>query len=131
MDYNSYPPRPDGWIYPLRFIPLTTPVAYITSNPQDPFKLASGAYKTGGDGANTDASYDYFNRSWSNDLNWLHLIFLGCEDRAKYSIASIGPDLRWWGVNNAFGIVYDPTNGTRSEGEIIYIGPGFGFPGQQ
>ncbi|HUT24666.1 MAG TPA: prepilin-type N-terminal cleavage/methylation domain-containing protein [Sumerlaeia bacterium] len=131
VDHNAYPPRPDGWIYPLRFIPLTTPVAYLTSIPEDPFKLTAGAFNTGGDGASTDASYDYFARSWTDNVDWLHLVFLGFEDRAKYLLASIGPDLRWWGVNNVFGVVYNPTNGTRSEGEIVYVGPGFGFPGQE
>jgi len=131
VDYNCYMPRPASFVYRERFIPLTTPVAYMTSIPEDPFKKAGSVNILGGDGNNTDACYDYYNRSWTEDRNWLHLVFLGCEDRAKYLIASIGPDLRWWGVKNAFGIAYDPSNGTRSEGEIVYVGPGGGFPGQE
>ena len=62
LDQNAYPPW--AGLYPcrLRYIPLTTPVAYMTSIPSDPF--AEAAKLTYGDPGGWGNTYEYADESW-------------------------------------------------------------------
>lgn len=100
----------------IKLIPLTTPVAYITSLPQDPFakptdplnKIPPLTYHYA---ALNDALYP--NNPFFDGDNEEHLVGL-------WVLQSSGPD-----CNPApFQFPrYDPTNGIRSIGNIIRMGP--------
>ncbi|MCX7045110.1 MAG: prepilin-type N-terminal cleavage/methylation domain-containing protein [Candidatus Sumerlaeota bacterium] len=115
-DHSIYPPSTMMPLF-LRLIPLTTPVAYINSVPQDVFKAqdaSAGPWRLMGNYAYGAMPTDAENR---------------------WALASVGPDLQpnfypimlypgWsdkiW-ENPASGytyIRYDPTNGTLSIGDI-------------
>jgi len=115
VDWSSYPPSSDfetvvsrggGDSMPtLRRI--TTPIAYITRIPDDPFS------ETG------DVPYFYFTPDPEKDAELI-------EKNIRWISWSVGPD----GVNNIrsrdcfkhpkwFDLFYDPTNGTNSAGDII------------
>ncbi len=95
---------------------LTTPVAYISSIPNDPFA------------AENQAPYDWlFHR---NGYMYHHIwgpyawgvgepgpYQRGRDQGLRWALASRGPTL-------AFDVYmeYDPTNGTRSRGDVIYMG---------
>jgi len=119
-----------------RFIQLTTPVDYLSSNykGEDPFvplNLSSGY-----------DSYDYFSTStWRYAFNGTHTnanngAYSGSLRGAEYRLASAGPDrIQTYGgptppasAQNP-GNDYDPTNGTISNGDIIRVGPKAGDAG--
>ena len=98
--------------------PITTPVAYITTMPKDTFA------NRGGSDPEEVREYLY--------VNWRYAI-LRCPDRAvtfgramdiygEYRLHSRGPD----GDGPDTGLPWDPTNGTRSDGDITY-GPKTNF----
>ena len=111
-DNNCYPPLPIALGPRFRnFIPLTTPVAYMTSIPHDPFKSmdpdAIGPLRTG--------VYAYGAMPLENASRWI--------------LVSDGPDRRlnldrmdyafYPGYSPMFELArYDPTNGTVSGGDI-------------
>ena len=127
---------------------LTTPVAYITSRPQDPFATARH------DGSRiyhcTTHDYVRLRAEVAPQHDWLHVYHEFFEQVAGvdppsavlYFMVSFGPD----GKHDAdapetgqeeeeehdehehsAGALYDPTNGTLSRGDILYFGPGLGF----
>ncbi len=128
IDNNSYYPARFYQNLAERIVPLTTPVAYITSVPVDLFFQYSTANFAG-------AGQNWYAYVSGN-------IYLGRDDflpeyaKTLYTVAGRGPD----GNYNFGGICtihplaiptnalergsYDPTNGTISEGDIIRPGPG-------
>jgi prepilin-type N-terminal cleavage/methylation domain-containing protein len=128
VDYNEYPEGYTAWSLsswdPLT--KLTTPVAYITSVPKDPFWLPTSAgynlytYPGGGPGP-----YWYWQIP-GDDPNfglqagyWRHAGWrlAGAGPDAKHSDGTMGDiyEINW--------LNYDPTNGTVSRGEIMRWGP--------
>lgn len=144
---------------------LTTPVAYISKLPIDPFPNNNPAYRS------TEfperRPYNYSNDMQNADIypgstnqyyvSWTYEgtvnpdgVSINTHERpnaAVWMICSPGPDAdRDHGVNsqwrNTSGeqlidstrtndpIVYDPTNGTLSDGDLYLFGPGLGFPGE-
>lgn len=100
--------------------PLTTPISYITSMPQDPF-LASK------NGPSEVREYLYVNWDYAllkaaAEPGWLPIFTFTRNVYGPYRLHSRGPDRE--GPNT--GIPYDPTNGTTSEGDITY-GPAAGY----
>ena len=105
-----------------RLYPLTTPISYISTIPKDPFILALN---------NTDRNiydtFDYYSvsseivRFPNADPNRNNSLF-----GRKWRLASRGPD----GLKDFTGrVLYDPTNGTTSNGDIIMVqGDGFNVP---
>ena len=100
---------------------LTTPVDYIGRMPRDPFVLA--AFSTWWDG------YEYWDdvscEAYRPGNPWC------VHGRASFGypwrILSMGPDYRVdnWRYNPGiedFTFVYDPTNGTVSNGDIVRLG---------
>lgn len=115
-----------GWTTTLSG--LTTPVAYLTSLTRDVFQDTSLADATipgqthfldGG----TGHTYDYSTAYWE-DLpsdpaklaDWNRNF-----GNSRWKITSAGPDKRFMNDGSFFGFreIYDPTNGTISEGDIV------------
>lgn len=127
LDNNHYPPASlEGGTTRRkvieRFVSLTTPLAYMSTVPFDPFFKQAGAVVPtiwGG------PVYGYFER----DLSKLTTALWGPapeEKQALYFIHSFGPD----GVNSSatFGsyythVRYDMSNGIVSGGDIVRYGP--------
>jgi prepilin-type N-terminal cleavage/methylation domain-containing protein len=133
VDHNLYPAWMDKGeeINPVsrRLVPLTTPIAYMTSVPSsDPFKdrRLPEAYDT----------YDYvdaesFARAGDPEPSFR-------SRGAEWRINSAGPDCfnTYGGPSymNPFdnpGYDYDPTNGTISKGDIVRVGPKSSYAGNQ
>lgn len=135
VDNNAYP-HTISFFEPLpsqRFMPLTTPIAYISSIPRDPFDR------------NTSGNFESLVRfiDPSEPLN-LYMYNLGTNTAAlsggdptvlsrQYSLASSGPDgvleFPYYAFTPNFvqtraylQYIYDPTNGTISRGEIFRRG---------
>lgn len=124
---------------------LTTPIAYMSSLPIDPFHTD----RVGESAMYHVTTRDYLmirvrNRPRFNwTLYWFRLFreMTGefPPDTIQYYISSFGPnrthdaELPHTGLNTTPhehnpGALYDPTNGTISAGDIYYWGPGLGFP---
>ncbi|MGI8905732.1 MAG: type IV pilin protein [Candidatus Sumerlaeaceae bacterium] len=162
VDSNRYPP--DIQYAPLvasrnlycflpRLVPLSTPVAYISSPPEDVFAppvAASGdslsvyyRFRPSGEPQVSDPlvrpyTFDYGCRTLPDgrdedaDANgqstglWTRRI--SRVPNAQWAMRSVGPDLIGTviGQDHPACTSYDPTNGTTSWGDIYYQGPGIG-----
>ncbi|MBI1388478.1 MAG: prepilin-type N-terminal cleavage/methylation domain-containing protein [bacterium] len=102
---------------------LTTPVAYITSLPQDPFR---------GDGA--DAGYGYGSNgqsyyiltSWAPDQQDGHGESIQELVECQYTGARFGEFRRISHRDSKFTLdemTYNPSNGITSSGDIVRVGP--------
>ena len=119
-----------GWDWPL--IVLTSPVAYITSLPTDPFSVGMRESMVGIHTWYLTQSGYYTNRHQQLDGAAFFIL-----SRAKYQwcLDSAGPDKLWEFdrfrdyVPNWQGDVlyYDPTNGTVSQGDLYYYGSSGGY----
>ena len=121
VDTNRYPPHRD---LPSDLQVLTTPIAYITSLPEDPFvnkdavlptEWASGRTFTWQDLPNI---YYHMWATWGGDDNLRRLV----EQGRLYLLNSYGPDKDDDSADDLTA-VYDATNGTRSNGDIHRVGP--------
>lgn len=124
VDYSTYPPDGNGDPY-RGLVAMTTPVAYQTTIPHDPFNMG---YL---DGYTDDTSPD-------EDLNEARYYELGTGSFLNpgrgfpaqvWGLAGYGPDrdddTRTIGAFpfTARAIPYDPTNGTASSGDLYRLGP--------
>ena len=94
--------------------PLTTPIAYITSMPVDPFHTYRGEPREA-------REYLYVNWRYAirqvTSPTWMQERFrYSLERDGDYRLHSRGPDC--YGPDP--GTPYDPTNGTRSRGDVMY-----------
>jgi prepilin-type N-terminal cleavage/methylation domain-containing protein len=122
---------PDEAAVLLPLYALTTPVAYITSIPDNVFPNQLWGLH----GYPWEKWYQYWGKQWKEDM-----ISYGAPDTERvWSITSVGPDRTDNGgswlifgedyVNSSFdpdlgyGCLYDPTNGTISAGDIVRMGP--------
>lgn len=116
VDWNSYPNDQDNYIYHATQNGLrqcTTPVAYITSFPRDPFFANPSVALTDDRAA---PSYEIASaRAWA-------------EPYDCFFISSLGPDMDddtggndGWPVGGTLR-AYDPTNGTVSNGDMYRFG---------
>jgi type II secretion system protein G len=129
IDNARYPRADLGTRVEQRLPGLTTPVAYLTSLPQDPF-FKSAPTQLGG----TSPVYVYAsgNIYFGNATLFNNTQYIG----TIYSVAGRGPDrdINFGGYCMAHPIAlqsgahlrgaYDPTNGTISPGDIIRLSPG-------
>ncbi len=161
IDNNDYmPDYYDGFaqapVYLSRLVPLTTPVAYMTSIPEDPFAegpatsditILRSLYTEDGSEDGDLARplpYDFAKQHIGASVEevgqahfdaWERIaVSVGMEPEARtqfaWALRSVGPDgvsvplgytadmLSGIGIEGADGVVYDPTNGTISAGQI-------------
>ena len=146
VDNEGYPATGDaggvyGFLKRLQF--LTTPVSHLKSVPEDPFSKAmmdsdpyfagyNYPYISSGDtphpwtydysalGALADNGYDWsVTLSSFPDISWRTV---------RWGMHSPGPDNAWAYFNASTPLlIYDPTNGVMSTGDIWIVGPGHGF----
>jgi hypothetical protein len=120
------PPRLEGWDARLMaYTRMTTPVAYITSIPRDPFQ--EGYHDTD---TRTQKEFNFQAGNTYSTGNAARMRRRGYT----WFVNSIGPALSRSGPtvfqclrgNNieAICIIYDPTNGSVSEGQIIRTNKG-------
>ncbi len=108
-----------------RYHVLTTPIAYITEIPLDPFQTdalesVKKEWAAGNSGAALwDGGYVY------QDLTLAVEPVKAYGDSFVYIVASWGPDQDWesWGAWHK-DRPYNPSNGLRSKGDIVFTGPG-------
>jgi type II secretion system protein G len=134
VDNNKYPSTPSYIrgtntvtnILENRWSYLTTPIAYITSIPDDVFgdRVLLSDYATG-----LYRCYDYccFDQPNTYETNVFKPYLV---NNYHYSVAMLwymasqGPDLQAGLAVGQVGLPYDPTNGTVSPGDIMRVGPG-------
>jgi len=122
LDNNMYPPfvNEGGSVrnpVSTRLNPLTAPISYMSSVPQDPFVIGPGGEIQQPDQAYN--TYDYVDAF--SFVNWLgRSPLLNSFRCSEWRIASAGPD----GVMT-FGEVpkYDSSNGIISGGDLTRTGP--------
>ncbi len=134
---GQFPPRqPDDFLEngsPRRFnqatipLELTTPIAYMTSVPIDPFKNPSSQRFSSSGAPNpipvvviedrTTFHYRYDNISQLTKLPGFGFDERDLAEYGAWRLDSIGPDNEYFGSIGRR--VYDPTNGTLSLGDII------------
>ncbi len=135
VDHNTYPPghHEDGDMIPYdeRLNPLTTPIAYVTSIPMDPFQDSRPGWS---DYDLHQGHFDYWPMMYIDPPRY-HEVFGG---PITWQLLSPGPDgvfvthappegveiVDWSSekVTILSNTVYDPTNGTISTGDIWRIG---------
>ena len=137
IDNNAYPwtdTLPTGGD-PLekRWIPLTTPIAYIASVPDDPFgdKDTPGglSWVTQTSGTWKYRTYDMWAaKPGMSHWGWLSQAIetLNLPQSVRYYYASQGPDARPEAdfSGNRVGTPYETSNGLNSRGDIFWAGPG-------
>lgn len=136
VDNNSYPPTIFGSQVPFphndtittvedRWVIVTSPIAYITSVPDDPFggRVATSIlappweYKT----------YDFVGKDKAPPPNhdpFFDVVEANLGKAGEWYVASQGPDEAAGIIQGQTGMAYNPTNGTVSDGDIIRLGPG-------
>jgi len=145
VDSNSYPHSyvvADALIEPRikRLSPLTTPLAYMTSIPPDIFSRDKVTTYSNEDirvPIYTDKkSYARFVTNAfgtvENGRNVYRLFWRVDFPQSEWVLRSRGPRGTAGGIGETFTKLdaYDPTNGTISNGNITYVGPGVGFLGR-
>lgn len=134
VDWNKYP-WVDGTEPSLeyRYRQITTPVAYMTSIPKDPFGddvavsiIPTGVYAVFDfvTSEHRPTELTFFERPGDDPPNDIRDIY---GSSIQWYLGSQGPDLfpgLTTGVGSSYFTVYDPTNGTISEGDIFRAGPG-------
>lgn len=119
VDQGAYPPAAMGDIqldHPL--VALTSPVAYLTAVPDDPFGVASFDFAP----QLRLAGYNYKDAATTSvgmpaetyGVIWIE------NPTSKYMLHSAGPN-HVWDVTPY--VEYDPTNGSLSRGDIARLGP--------
>ncbi len=131
-DHNDYPwvEQSPGYQIPHN---LTTPIAFISSLPKDPFGYSSDddLYKIFG----TTEDYYYATKKYFDYRGFLWQVYPGGgTNPAQWVFQSKGPDHAWardaskggagvLELDRPYDYEYDPTNGTVSTGNIVRSGP--------
>lgn len=153
VDSNKYPPdyqyrllvtTRDLQSYLPRLIVLTTPVAYITAVPEDLFAVSAIRRNTihsqpyqvpyGSGRYVRPYSFDYAYRIMPDGRDeeqvtpGLWLLRISRASNVMWALRSVGPDLiaTVLGDTSPAATSYDPTNGTLSNGDVYFLGPGLG-----
>ena len=123
------PPPPSSHIGTGRR--LTSPIAYLATIPGDVFMTAMDRVNSEqwwGAAVNTSSCWYRTGKPINFQWNGWGYTDIG------YRLESCGPDLRMTQATGGMATptqdhwVYDPTNGTVSNGDIIYLGKGAAFP---
>jgi general secretion pathway protein G len=129
IDNNIYPPWLDAsgvQKNPVnrRLIPLTTPVSYMPTVPQDPFLYGAPGARLNDEQNAAYITYDYTD-GWSR-INFGGLSILPPQARCcDYKVTSAGPDFtNTWGNT----VTYQVSNGISSSGDLIRLGARSSYP---
>jgi type II secretion system protein G len=144
VDLNRYPPDAQQNVVPFlaRLRRLTTPIAYLSSVPGDPFADISKIREycqlhginpytedgTLGGKIVNPLTYDFANRrqadgSFESVAIWERIS--STPESVLWGMRGIGPD-RWPAWLGEETNPYDPTNGSVSRGILFWTGPGKG-----
>ncbi len=138
LDNESYPMDIFGVGTWTTWYQLTSPIAYLTTVPPSPFKYkeyVSSGYNDPGLPPYDYAQYDHI--MTYRGQTTMRPVALACQEVGIfYVVTCAGPDedndMNWnitdgLGRQNAaaFAMLYDPTNGTVSNGDIIMTSRGF------
>jgi type II secretion system protein G len=132
VDNNTYPFVPQTFTdLPARMRQITSPIAYLTTIPADPFaRKVDTLYCLG---SIEDAKGSAYLYNTGNALVGVGIVDPNSLNRQSWALTSGGPDLRiqfpYWPFADTFVIshayldfIYDPTNGTVSGGELFRRG---------
>jgi general secretion pathway protein G len=132
IDHNNYPPNLPmiaDFNWGENYFAVTTPVAYMTSIPDDVFRLTEPMNTSDPNKwANGRTSFEYYRYGAMSSDPPPSPPFNGSEG---YSLRSMGPDQDLDLVGSAqdpdealslINGAYDPTNGTISNGDVIRFG---------
>ncbi len=128
VDYQSYPYTTGESIYENRWMKLTTPIEYFTTDLKDPFgdPVLVSFVNPGFPGDSEFQVYDFTTDDPHNLVQHSFfnlMIGLGYSREIKWYTSSQGPDGKIGRLGPWIGIAYDPSNGTASNGDIIRSGP--------
>ena len=135
LDNNGYPPIfPPNWM-DERYIVLTTPIAYMSSIPLDPFNPDPLGTRGPKDGSNRYGNYDYWTRLAANGNKKNASYWTAVTDfpagRFEWVLLGFGPTQSWI-VNLRYPqgharaeeyIDFNASNGLYSLGCIVRYGP--------
>ncbi len=116
-DPNDVPPG-KSWLVNVTMTALTTPLAYMSSIPQDPFSSSKEVEGYWGSECCQLGSYIY---SAEQDPK---LRISGIMFKDTFSFGSIGPDRDWDMGMNFKASRYDISNGVNSSGDVVMFFPG-------
>jgi len=136
LDHNDYPHIfPPNWM-DERYLPLTTPVSYMTAIPKDPFNTRPLDTTSGPkDSSNRLGSYDYWTRLAANGNtkggNYWGAVTAFPKNRYEWQLRGFGPSTTWIAVlvyppghpKEGEYVSYDISNGVKSDGNIVRYGP--------
>jgi len=124
--FDGYPGEPHrGWVN--SWARVTTPIAYMTAILVDPFQDPTFADTTEPGNSHfleplekKNHTYDYGSAAWHDVAAGASPGFFNNFGHSAWKIGSAGPDLRFDAPGSFYGMdkLYDPTNGTRSEGDV-------------
>lgn len=125
VDHGRYPSPVNYDVPPFqcRLAGLTTPIAYITALPDDPFPEENRHNPA----VPRRHHYDYFPREAELEQGRSPSEWAAAFGNTEWKVVSAGPDgsyLPPFG-DYGFGPLYDPTNGTRSAGDLARTQGGF------
>lgn len=139
VDYNLYPwpgGSPGIWEFPYggsyvvgfsQTVMLTTPVAYLTSLPPDPFQDRVGEIGTIADSYyNNSVNVGSYVYQRHRENMRIGMPYSAQAQTAIWGMYSFGPDRNSLSnnLNHPYDYhLYDPTNGTLSSGNIWRFGP--------
>lgn len=134
LDRNFYPVKTGNM--DERYIPLTTPVSYMSSVPLDPFNKTPKETGFGKkDLSNPKGNYDYWTRYWANqskiDGTYWNAQIAFPANKFEWQLRGFGPTAEWIGdlvypvghEKAGLYIDYEPSNGLLSKGNIVSYGP--------
>jgi len=127
VDNNEYPISDNGAPFSVYQL-MTTPIAYLSASPRDPFEpmnprsMQYGWYSQKY-GPNTKGPYIYYGPPTYSANN------VAIRYNICWTLSSPGPDnIMGWNFDAYAGErgepIYDPTNGTVSRGNVERVGPG-------
>lgn len=138
VDWNAYPWPSDpfgrvltepteDWFETKIGPNITTPIAYLTSRFPDLFHPT--------DDPDEDMVFHLMTRAYAmaqrgtEEPYNAYLTILGQNPNPiRYAMLSHGPDMEHLDADGGIPpVLYDPTNGTVSRGDILYFGPGVGY----
>ncbi|MBN2330036.1 MAG: prepilin-type N-terminal cleavage/methylation domain-containing protein [Candidatus Omnitrophica bacterium] len=110
--------------------PLTTPTAYMSSIPSDPFNKNARNTKSSDFGTTSVNSYIYGDKepSYPGENHNIKLVLPANAElwglqplrMNDWALLGIGPDADWQSAGYSNGIPYRVTNGVVSAGDIVY-----------